>query len=300
MNVLIAGGSGLLGRQITKVLIEQGHNVGWLTRTIKSESQNINQYKWNPSEKQVDQSAIDWSDAIINLAGESIGEIAWTKAGKDRILRSRIDSVQVLADAIFKRLTPLTSFVGVSGAGFYGSSSKPKKETDLAGSDFPAMVALKWEDEYNKIRESKPQHYTILRLAVVLSMEGGALPKIVQPIQWGIGASLGTGNQPFNWIHLEDAARIFTEALKWNGIFNVSAPDSVNNRELTETIAHQLKKPLILPSVPSFVLKLALGDRSLLVLDGNVSDLSKLADTGYQFRFKTIKSAIENILNQRD
>lgn len=290
----------MLGRQITKVLIEQGHNVGWLTRTIKSESQNINQYKWNPSEKQVDQSAIDWSDAIINLAGESIGEIAWTKAGKDRILRSRIDSVQVLADAIFKRLTPLTSFVGVSGAGFYGSSSKPKKETDLAGSDFPAMVALKWEDEYNKIRESKPQHYTILRLAVVLSMEGGALPKIVQPIQWGIGASLGTGNQPFNWIHLEDAARIFTEALKWNGIFNVSAPDSVNNRELTETIAHQLKKPLILPSVPSFVLKLALGDRSLLVLDGNVSDLSKLADTGYQFRFKTIKSAIENILNQRD
>ncbi len=296
MNVLIAGGSGLLGRQITKILIEQGHNVGWLTRTIKSESDNIKQYQWNPSEKQVDQTAIDWSDAIINLAGESIGEVSWTTSGKERILGSRIDSVRVLADAIYKRTTPLTSFVGVSGAGYYGSSSIPKKESDGAGSDFPATVALKWETEYHKIQETKPEHFAILRLAVVLSMEGGALPKIVQPIRWGIGSSLGTGNQPFNWIHLEDAARIFTEALKWNGVFNVSAPGSINNRELTEVIAHQLKKPLILPSVPSFILKLALGDRSGLVLEGNISDLSKLENTGYQFRFRTIKSAIENLL----
>jgi uncharacterized protein (TIGR01777 family) len=296
MNVLIAGGSGLLGKQITNVLMEQGHNVSWLTRTIKSESQNVKQFHWNPSEKQVDQSAVDWSDAIINLAGESIGEISWTKSGKDRILQSRIDSVRLLADAIQKRSSPLMSFVGVSGAGYYGSSSTPKKETDQAGTDFPATVALQWETEYYKIQDSKPKHFTILRLAVVLSMESGAMPKIVQPIQWGIGSSLGTGNQPFNWIHLEDAVRIFVEALKWNGIYNVSAPAHVNNRELTETIARQLKKPLILPSVPSFILKLALGERSSLVLDGNISDLSKLESTGYQFRFRTIKSAIENLL----
>ncbi len=296
MNVLIAGGSGLLGKQITKILIEQGHNVGWLTRNKKSETHNVQQYQWNPYEKQVDQSAVNWADAIINLAGESIGEVSWTKSGKERILQSRIDSVQVLTDAIHKRSTPLTSFVGVSGAGYYGSTSIPKKESDGAGVDFPATVASKWETEYNKIQESKPEHFTILRLAVVLSMDGGALPKIVQPIQWGFGSSLGTGNQPFNWIHLEDAARIFSEALKWNGVFNVSSPGCVNNRELTETIARHLKKPLILPSVPSFILKLALGDRSRLVLEGNISDLSKLENTGYQFRFRTIKSAIENLL----
>ena len=296
MNVLVAGGSGMLGQEISKILLANGDKVAWLSRFSTIQINDIPVFLWDPSKNEVDQTAIDWSDAIINLAGESIGEISWTKSGKERILRSRIDSVRVLADAIYKRTTPLTSFVGVSGAGYYGSSSIPKKESDGAGSDFPATVALKWEAEYHKIQESKPEHFAILRLAVVLSMEGGALPKIVQPIRWGIGSSLGTGNQPFNWIHLEDAARIFTEALKWNGVFNVSAPGSINNRELTEVIARQLKKPLILPSVPSFILKLALGDRSRLVLEGNISDLSKLENTGYQFRFRTIKSAIENLL----
>jgi len=296
MNVLLAGGSGLLGKQITRFLIEQGHQVGWLTRTVKNERLSVKQFLWNPSEKKVDQSAVNWSDAIINLAGESIGEISWTQPGKARILDSRIDSVGVLADAIRKRPTPLVSFVGVSGAGYYGSSSVSKKETDTAGKDFPATVALKWEKEYSKIEETNPEHFTILRLAVVLSMEGGALPKIVQPIRWGIGSVLGTGSQPFNWIHLEDAGHIFTEALNWNGVFNVSSPEFVNNRELTESIARQLKKPLFMPPVPSFALKMALGDRASLVLEGNISDVSKLEKTGYQFRFKTLESALRNLL----
>jgi uncharacterized protein (TIGR01777 family) len=300
MNVLIAGGSGLLGKQITNVLIEQGHNVGWLTRTVTFDNKKVTQYHWNPSENKIDQSAVNQADAIINLTGESIGETSWTKSGKQQILQSRIDSVRVLADAINKRSIPLLSFVGVSGAGYYGNSSSPKKETDAAGSDFPAMVAFQWESEYRKIQISKPAHFCILRLAVVLSMKGGALPKIVQPIQWGIGSSLGTGKQPFNWIHLDDAALIFAEALKWNGEFNISAPDLVNNRELTELIAHQVKKPLFLPPVPAFFLRLALGERASLVLDGNISDTSKLAKTGYQFRFRTIKSAVENLIPPGD
>jgi uncharacterized protein (TIGR01777 family) len=296
MKVLIAGGSGLLGKRITNLLIDQGHQVGWLTRTVKTETQNIKQYHWNPSEKKVDQEAINQADAIINLAGESIGEIAWTKSGKERILQSRIDSVSLLADAIGKRPTPLISFVGVSGAGYYGSSTYPKKETDAAGSDFPAMVASKWESEYHKIEKAKPEHFAILRLAVVLSMEGGALPKIVQPIHWGIGSALGTGKQPFNWIHLDDAAHAFTDALGWNGVFNVSAPDPVNNLNLTKTIARRMDKPLFMPSVPSFILKLALGDRSALVLEGNISDLTKLKQNGFTFQFKTIESAIDNLI----
>lgn len=289
----------MLGQEISRILLSQGHKVSWLSRSCSYPSGEIAVFVWDPSKREIDQEAINRADAIINLAGESIGEIPWTKSGKKRILQSRIESVRLLADAIGRRPTPLKSFVGVSGAGYYGNSATPKKETDPAGTDFPASVAFKWESEYCKIQDSKPEHFAILRLAVVLSMKGGALPKIVQPIQWGIGSVLGTGKQPFNWIHLYDAANVFTMSLNWDGVFNVSAPDSVNNLKLTETIARRLKMPLFMPAVPSFFLKLALGDRSGLVLEGNISDLTKIKQNGFDFHFKTIESAIDNLIRPK-
>lgn len=298
MNVLISGGSGMLGTAITGLLLEEGHSVAWLTRRQSPVGLPVRLFVWDPENDKIDPEAIQWAEAVINLAGASIGETHWTTKGKDLILHSRLASVRTLENAIRKRQIPLHSFVGVSGAGYYGPSEQPKLESDPHGKDFPAVVARKWEDAYEKIQSLKPAHFSVLRLAVVLSDRGGALPKIVQPIQWGVGSSLGTGRQPFNWIHLNDAARIFTEALYWNGVYNASAPSGSTNEELTRLVARILNRPLLLPAVPAFALKLALGDRSSLVLEGNRSNVSKLLKTGFTFQFPDLEGALKDLLGR--
>jgi len=295
MNVLISGGSGMLGKAITDLLLSEGFQVAWLTRHKKPVAQNISQFEWNPDNGFYDPAAFKWCDSIINLAGESIGEIPWNESGKQKILYSRIQSVQTLAKGINEKKETLKSFVGVSGAGFYGSTSLIHKETDPAGTDFPAFVAKKWEEEYNKIAALKPDRFAILRLGVVLSGSGGALPKLAQPIKLGVGTILGNGNQPFNWLHISDAARIFVEALCWNGVYNASSPEKINNKEVTLALSKILGMPIWLPKAPAFVLKIVLGERSDLVLKGNYSDVTKLEATGFKFNYPNFVNAVRDI-----
>ena len=286
----------MLGRKISANLLEKGHQVAWLSRGGKSEMEGIRIYDWKPASNWVDHNAIEWADAVINLAGESIGETPWNENGKKLILSSRLDAVHTLTEALKKRIKPIQSFVGVSGVGIYGPSTKPKSEEDKVGSDFPAMVANEWELAYNQISDSSVLKLTIIRLAAVLSTEGGALPKIMSPIKFGLGASLGSGLQPLNWIHIDDASEIFCQALAWEGIYNASAPEIINNQNATKAIAKVMRRPLIFSSIPAFVLKLILGDRSQLVLTGNITNTQKLSKTGFTFKFPKFTPAISDLV----
>lgn len=292
-KVLIAGGSGMIGRLISQLLVEAGDEVAWLTRK-RNPDEHIRQFIWNPAKKTIDQEAVDWSTHIINLAGVSIGETRWTKNGKAQILNSRIDSVETLNKAIGKKANHIESFVGVSGLGYYGPSNTPQREENKAGNDFPAKVAEAWEKAYSKIENVNQK--AILRLTVVLSTKGGALPQIMLPIKFGFGTVLGKGTQPFAWIHLEDAARAFIEALNWNGIYNLSAPEILNNKNLTYQIASILSRPILLPAAPEFVLKIVLGARSGLLLNGTIPDLSKLNRTGFTCKFKEFMPALKDLI----
>ncbi len=296
MRILIAGGSGLLGKAITQELKDKGHEVAWLTRNT-SRPAKVSQFEWNPATRTCSAQAIGWAEGIINLAGESIGEIPWTEEGRKKILQSRIDAVETLRLACKSAPHALKSFIGVSGAGYYGSGDTPMAETALPGQDFPAKVAKAWEDAYQRFSEEIPcRHFVVLRLAVVLAKDGGAFPKIRLPFSFGIGSALGSGDQYLNWIHLTDAARIFVAALDWDGVYNVSAPEPVQNKELSDFIRTAIGQFLRLPAVPAFMLRLALGDRSKLVLEGNRSNVSKLLSTGYVFRFPGWKEALQDVL----
>jgi len=287
----------MLGRKITEKLITNGHKVAWLGRgQNKNFKGEILFFNWQPDELWLDQSAIEWADAIINLAGASIGETRWNSEGKKLILSSRINSVKTLEIGLLKKNNPLEALVCVSGAGIYGPSEISKKESDPAGSDFPAMVAKSWEKAYNDIPDDRFKHKTIIRLGVVLSLEGGALPKIMDPIKLGLGAALGSGNQAFNWIHIEDAAEIFVQALHWDGVFNAAAPEKITNKKATEVIAKALDKPLFLPNVPEFALKIFLGERSSLVTKGNYVNVEKIMKTGYAFQFLKFEAAIQDLV----
>ena len=296
MKVLITGGSGMLGRKITEMLLLEGNEVAWLSRSNQTKNSEISTYHWDPNKHSVDQTAIDWADAIINLAGESIGETKWNTKGKASILSSRINSVKTLVEALKKRKVPLKSFVGVSGSGYYGPSKAAKAETDLAGSDFPAKVATAWELAYAQISDEMSEKKCIIRLAVVLSLEGGALPKLINPIQFGLGAALGSGLQAFSWIHIDDAAKIFISGLGWDGIFNTAATEKINNAQATKLIAKAMHRPYFLPAIPEFVLQLFLGERSQLVTQGTVLNTQKLKETNYQFLYPGFEKAIANLL----
>lgn len=299
MKILIAGGSGLIGRRLSEVLIGSGHQVGWLGRNRPAKlPPGVIFFPWNPETLEISPAAIEWPDALINLAGASIGETPWNREGKKLILESRLISVKTLA-AAFSGRKPLKAFVGISGAGYYGPGNHSFTEDDASGKDFPAQVADAWEKEYQDFQEAcQPENFAILRLAVVLSRTGGALEKIVRPFRLGAGAVLGDGKQPFNWIHLEDAVQIMACALNWNGVFNASAPATDNNAGLSRILAKILNRPLILPAVPAAVLKIFLGDRSSLVLQGNICNVEKLLAKGYSFRFPDLSSALSDLLKK--
>jgi NAD dependent epimerase/dehydratase family enzyme len=174
-----------------------------------------------------------------------------------------------------------------------------RRVEDPAGSDFPAMVAEKWEMAYAEFQQQcKPEHFSVIRMAVVLSVKGGALLKILAPFRLGFGAVLGNGKQPFNWIHEADASGILAASLRWNGIFNASAPALDNNLRLSQEIARVLKKPIMLPPVPEFVLNLTMGDRASLVLKGNWSDSASTIAAGYRFQFPALGEALDDLLRK--
>jgi len=298
MKVLIAGGSGMLGKRISQKLLAKGHEVAWLSRGQKEAPNKIRIFMWKPESNWLDQNSFEWADAVINLAGESIGETKWTDEGKKSILNSRIEAVNTLKAAMKLKGKLLESFVGVSGVGIYGPSKKAKKESDDFGSDFPAKVAIAWEEAYSHINIQLAKRKCIIRLAVVLSLEGGALPKIMEPIRYGVGAALGSGLQAFNWIHIDDAAEVFCQALEWDGVYNAAAPSEINNKTATKIIAKLMNRPLFLPAVPEFVLRLFLGDRSQLVTTGNLVNIHKLKTIGFQFKYPDFKQAFQNLIKR--
>lgn len=297
-NVLLAGGSGLIGKHISQKLKQNGDQVAWLSRKQSTESEGIKTFIWNPAKGEIDPKAPQWATHIINLAGESIGETRWTNEGKARILNSRIDSVKTLVLGLKSRKTPILGFVGVSGIGYYGPGTSPNSEAQAPGTDFPAQVAKAWEDAYSEITPQLSEKMTVIRLAVVISTHSGALPKIMQPIRLGLGSVLGPGDQFFPWIHVEDAAKAFVEALNWDGIFNVAAPEEINNKDVTTQLAKILHRPLLLPAVPVFALKLLLGDRAGLVTEGNRASIQKLLVTGFSFVFPGFQQAVKDLIGR--
>jgi uncharacterized protein (TIGR01777 family) len=296
-RVLISGATGLLGKPITEAFQKENYEVAWLSRNKSAHHPpGVNLFFWEPALGNIDLAAIHWADVVVNLAGKSIGETPWTRKGKKEILESRIQSVETLIRALGHADKKLESFIGVSGAGIYGPGNSPKSELDLPGKGFPASVAAAWELAYKQLGRRHTANLCLLRLGIVLSTKGGALPKMMKPISWNLGAAIGSGNQGFNWIHIEDAARAFAEARHWNGVFNLSAPKQVNNRQAMHIIARAMGKKIWLPRVPTWVLEEFLGDRANLVTEGNYSDTSKIQEQGFHFRFPDLPLAMEDIL----
>ena len=304
-NILITGGTGLVGDRISQVLIKQGHQIAHLSRKKGTGNEaSVKTFNWDIHNNFIDQEAISWADHVIHLAGESVAGQRWTVKKKEKILTSRVEATRFLHETMTSTPNHIKSFVSASAIGVYGAdlSTEVAHEESPIAEDFLAQVVDKWETEIKKI-ESLGIRTVILRIGLVLDKSGGALPKMATPIKLGIGAPIGSGKQMVSWIHIQDLTDLFVKACfdeSMRGIYNAVAPEALNNKVFTQILAKVLNKPLFLPNVPGFVFKAIFGEMSIILLGGRAVSSAKLLQTGFEPKFKTLEAALSNIYKNED
>ncbi len=297
-NILITGGSGLIGRVLTPLLQAKGHKISWLSRSGIS-IEGVKGYRWDIEKMTIDREAVEFADVIVHLAGEGIANGRWTVSQKKKILDSRTQSTRLLCRALSEEEDVVSQVISASAIGYYGMDNGDRilTEDDQSGDDFLAEVTSQWEQEVDQIA-SPSINATKLRLGVVLTAEGGALEKMSMPIRWGVGAALGTGDQYMSWIHVDDLCSMIMYLLENNtpGVYNAVTPYPVTNSEMTKAIAGQLNRRILLPNIPRFVLKIMLGEMVNMLLGSSKVSSSKIQKEGFQFRYPTLESALKNLI----
>lgn len=301
-SILITGASGLIGSRLTNLLHAQGHRVAHLGR-IKRDG-IARSFVWDLDRRFIERGAFQDVDTIIHLAGAGIADKPWTKERKREILESRTQSTQLLYDELKKGKHSVKTVISATAIGYYGFKDEETiyTEDNPPGDDFLAQVTRRWEQEVDAFHALNIRVVRI-RIGIVLSAEGGVVKEILRPIKWYVGAPLGSGNQYISWIHLDDLCDIFVMAVEndhISGAYNGVAPHPVTNKHLTKAIANAVRKPIIFPAIPSFVLRWLLGEMADLVLRGSKVSSAKIQKAGYVFIYGNVEAALENLLQKND
>lgn len=296
-QVLISGGSGIVGQVLCEKLQAMGYSVGILSRSNKSEFKT---YIWDQKNNQIDPESIASSDYIIHLAGANIAEKRWSSSRKNLIIDSRVESANLLFKEVKRQNKKLKAFVSASAVGYYGAitSGKIFTEENQAADDFLGQTCQKWEQAAEQFQSLNIRTIS-LRTGLVLNKQGGALSKMSMPIKLGLASTLGTGKQYIPWIHIDDLCDIYIKAIEDNqmkGVFNAISPDFQTNKSFTQILAKVLNKPFFLPKTPAFILKLALGEMSKLLLKGSRVSSDKLRSNGYKFKYTELEEAFRDLL----
>lgn len=300
MKVLITGGTGLVGKHLQDVFLAQNYEVVILSRTKKTSLvKGLTYAVWDVEHHQIDVDAVCNVDHIIHLAGANIGEGRWTDKQKQIIVDSRVKT----ADLIFKTLKEnkhqVKTFVSASGADCYGIKTTEivYKESDDFGTDFLAKVCEQWEQAAHQFKKLGIRT-VCLRTGVVCASSDSALQKMTLPIKMGFGSALGTGKQVMSLIHIKDLCNLYLHALnnvEIQGDYNSVAVNNTNS-EVTKQIAALLNKPLFMPKVPAFMLRLIFGEMADILLEGSAIDNSKIKKTGFGFKYPSLEGILEDVL----
>lgn len=299
MKVVIAGGTGFVGRALSNLLLQKGHDVIVLTRNKNKQSDaRITYIEWLNNES-IEYEKLNDVDAIINLAGESINN-RWTTTMKEHILTSRLKTTESIHQLIKKLSKKPNVYIQASAIGFYGTSDTETftEKHEQAGNDFLAKVVSNWEQIGKRI-ENEGIRTVYMRFGVVLDRNEGALPRLVFPYKLFTGGTIGNGKQWISWIHINDVCKLILFAIEQkdlNGIVNVTAPNPVQMKTFGKTVSRVLKRPHWLP-VPAFVLKTMLGEMSMLILKGQRVLPEKALQHGFTFQFNTVQETLEDLFS---
>ncbi len=296
-NVLISGGTGLIGSALTQKLKAKGYQVSILTRSPK-DVKDVDAYHWDPAKGEFDVEAFAEVNSIIHLAGAGIADENWSKDRKKIIIDSRVDSAKLLLRGVETKKPNLKSFISASGINYYGTETTDHiyTESDPASKDFIGVCCLQWEAAAELFKDHA--RVVKLRTGVVLSAKGGALERIAKPVRFGLGAALGSGKQYMPYLHIDDLCGMYIAAIEnetISGAYNACNGDHITNKQLTESIADALGKPYWLPNVPAVMMKLAFGEMANILLNGSRASAEKIKNTGFEFRFKEIGETLKEI-----
>ncbi len=306
-TIAITGGTGFVGRHISRLLTDAGHSVLVFSRTPKAASGSVRYAAWNPDKEEMDTAPLRDVDAIIHLAGAGVAERRWTPAYKAEIVRSRVDATHFLHRQLAVHAPRCRHFIASSATGYYGPDRDgltPYHEDAPPYTDFLAEVCRMWEEATFSARA---QYDTVvaLRTGIVLGQDGGAYPQLAGPMRFGIMPILGgTGRQVVSWIHIEDLAQMYIDAAlggsgNYQGVYNAVAPQPVTHLQLMRAIA-KARGGLAIPApVPRFVLNLIMGEASVEVLKSCTVSAGKMMAAGFQFAFPEIDTAVRDIAGSK-
>lgn len=307
MKVIIAGGTGMIGRALSVNLLNAGYDVRVLSRDPKSYKSHfpsgVKLSKWDPAQVNGLNDTLEGSEAVINLVGENLAgdgfvPTRWSPRRKRQLIDSRIVPGKTLSDAIEAASKPPSVLIQASAVGYYGSSeTEVFTEESPPGSDFLANICIDWESSTASVMENGVRR-VVIRSAIVLDANQGALNRLIFPFKLFVGGSLGNGKQWFPWIHPIDeirAIRFLLENESAEGPFNLVAPNLLRNAELAKVISAILNRPSLIP-VPGIALRIALGEVATMVLEGQRAIPKRLGNLGFTFQFPDIEPAMQDIL----
>jgi uncharacterized protein (TIGR01777 family) len=302
MRVALTGGTGFIGARLCRTLLASGHTPIVLSRNPESARRlggGVEVQRWEPGQEGEWESALAGAEAIVNLAGESIGDKRWSERQKAAIRESRISSTRSLIDAMRRADRRPNALLNASASGYYGSrGDEPVTESEPPGTDFLARVCQEWEGDALAARQLGLR-VVLVRTGIALGSDGGALPKLLPPFKMFVGGPLASGKQAFPWVHVDDVVGIYQWALEneaVEGPLNAAAPQPLTNKEFCQALARALGRPCWAP-VPGFALKLLLGEMAdPLLLQGQKLVPARTEQLGYQFRFRTVDEALQDLL----
>lgn len=300
-TVLITGGTGLVGKALTKLLLSRGYRVIILTRQKEKTTSipNLSYANWDVANKTIDAAIFTEVTHIVHLAGAGVADRRWTRKRKQEIVDSRVNSGALIVQSLKNIPNKVEAVISASAIGWYGAdpvvpNPDPFIETDLPSDDFLGQTCKQWEASTKPVLELG-KRLVHLRIGIVLSKEGGALKEFITPLKFGIAAILGSGKQIISWIHIDDLANLFVRTIEnkeMTGIYNAVAPYPVSNKELTIALATARNKFYLPMPVPAFVLKLMLGEMSVEVLKSATVSADKVQFVDFQFKYALIKEAV--------
>ncbi|MES1220975.1 MAG: TIGR01777 family oxidoreductase [Bacteroidota bacterium] len=309
--VLITGGTGLIGSALSKLLLEKGYEVIILGRSKgvvkQAAAAGLSYAVWDIARQTISAEAIQKADYIIHLAGAGVADKRWTHKRKREIVESRTQSSALLIKALKENSNHVKAVISASGIGWYGPDPAipnlhPFAETDTADGDFLGNTCLQWEESIDPVTQLN-KRLVKLRTGIVLDKNGGALPEFIKPLRFGIAAILGNGKQVISWIHIDDLCRMYLQAIedeKMQGVYNAVTPKPVSNKELTIQLAKVVKnKFYIALHVPSFALKIVLGQLSIEVLKSATVSANKIRQAGFNFIYPSVEAAINELMRKK-
>ncbi|MBW4361278.1 TIGR01777 family oxidoreductase [Flavobacterium taihuense] len=299
-NVLITGGTGFIGKKLTKILLERGYSVSILTRNSKPNTEGVTYYIWDVTSQNIEEAAVAKADYIIHLAGENIAEKKWTAKRKAEIRESRTQSAQLIYSVLKKYNKRIEAFVSASGIGFYGAINGEGicTENTLPANDFIGTTCQEWEKSADLMAGLGIRTVKI-RTGLVLGKDEGILKKLTPIFKRRLGSALGSGKQYMPWIHIQDLCMMYIEAIeneKMTGAYNATINDSTTNLIFSKALASSLGYSIWLPNVPAFLIRLGMGEMAAIVLTGRRVSSDKIKSLGFRFQFRNLKSALKDCL----